>query len=32
MVPVAIGTVVVLTAVLIALCFELAKAFAGHAY
>jgi hypothetical protein len=32
MVPVALGTVVVLAAVLIAVCFELAKAFTGHAY
>jgi hypothetical protein len=32
MLPVAIGTIVVLTAVLIAVCFELAKALTGHAY
>jgi hypothetical protein len=32
MVPVALGTVVLLAAVLIALCFELAKAFTGQAY
>ena len=32
MVPVALGTVVLLAAVLIAVCFELAKAFTGHAY
>ena len=32
MVPVALGTIVFLVAVLIALCFELAKAFTGHAY
>lgn len=31
-VPVALGTIVVLAAVLIAVCFELAKAFTGHAY
>jgi hypothetical protein len=30
--PVALGTIVVLTAVLIAVCFELAKVFAGQAY
>jgi hypothetical protein len=32
MVPVALGTIVVLATVLIVLCFELAKAFTGHAY
>ena len=32
MVPFALGTIVVLAAVLIAVCFELAKAFTGHAY
>ncbi|HEU5476931.1 MAG TPA: hypothetical protein VFU64_03770 [Gaiellaceae bacterium] len=32
MVPVALGTVVVLVAVLTVICFELAKAFTGHAY
>jgi hypothetical protein len=32
MVPVALGTIVLLAAVLIAVCFELAKAFTGHAY
>ena len=32
MVPVTLGTIVVLAALLIAVCFELAKAFAGHAY
>jgi hypothetical protein len=32
MLPVALGTIVVLTVVLIVVCFELAKAFTGHAY
>gem|GEM_PF-3074376 len=32
MLPVALGTIVVLTAVLITVCFELAKALTGHAY
>ena len=32
MLPVALGTIVLLTAVLIVVCFELAKAFTGRAY
>jgi hypothetical protein len=32
MVPAALGTIVLIAAALIALCFELAKAFTGHAY
>jgi hypothetical protein len=32
MVPVALGMIVLLVATLIAICFELAKAFTGHAY
>jgi hypothetical protein len=32
MLPAVLGTIVVLTAVLITVCFELAKAFTGHAY
>ena len=32
MVPVTLGTIVLLAALLIAVCFELAKAFTGHAY
>jgi hypothetical protein len=32
MVPVALGTIVVLVGVLTVICFELAKAFTGHAY
>jgi hypothetical protein len=27
-----LGTILILTAVLIVVCFELAKAFTGHAY
>jgi hypothetical protein len=32
MVPAALGAIVVLAAVLITLCFEIAKALTGHAY
>jgi hypothetical protein len=32
MVPVALGTIVVLAGALIAICFEIAKAVTGHAY
>jgi hypothetical protein len=32
MLPVVLGTIVVLTAVLIVVCFEIAKALTGHAY
>ena len=32
MLPVALGTLVVLVAVLITVCFEVAKALTGHAY
>jgi hypothetical protein len=32
MVPVTLGTIVVLVALLVTVCFELAKAFTGHAY
>jgi hypothetical protein len=32
MVPFALGTIVFLVAVLITVCFEVAKAFTGHAY
>jgi hypothetical protein len=32
MVPLALGTIVFLTALLITVCFELAKVFTGRAY
>jgi hypothetical protein len=32
MLPVALGTIVFLVAVLITVCFEVAKALTGHAY
>jgi hypothetical protein len=32
MLPVALGTIVLLTAVLITACFTIAKALTGHAY
>jgi hypothetical protein len=32
MLPAVLGTIVLLTAVLIAVCFELAKVVTGHAY
>jgi hypothetical protein len=32
MVPAALATIVVLAAMLIAVCFEIAKALTGHAY
>jgi hypothetical protein len=32
MVPFALGSIVFLVAVLITVCFEVAKAFTGHAY
>ena len=32
MVPFALGTIVFLVVALIAVCFEVAKAFTGHAY
>jgi hypothetical protein len=32
MLPAVLGTIVLLTAVLIAVCFELAKVFTGQAY